>query len=167
MFRNRLGRMFKHVARQARRAEVSCYRVYDHDLPEFPFCIEFYGPNLYVAEYLRRHGLNPEQHEQWLEESLRAISEVLGVPDENIYRKLRQRKAGRAGQYQKLDEVVQEFIVEENGLKFIINLGDYLDTGLFNDHRLTRQMVKQQSAAKKVLNLFAYTGSFSVYTVAT
>ena len=163
MFRNRLTKVYRHISKQAKRLNISCWRVYDHDLPEFPFCIEFYGPNLYVAEYLRRHGLDPEQHERWMQQSLKVISEVLLVPEENIYLKLRQRKAGRAGQYQKLDEVVQEFIVEESGLKFIVNLGDYLDTGLFNDHRLTRQMVKQQSAMKKVLNLFAYTGSFSVY----
>ncbi len=97
---------------------------------------------------------------------MNVITEVLSVPADNIFLKLRQRKPGRLGQYQKFDEKKYEFIVEENGLKFIVNLGDYLDTGLFLDHRLTRQMVKEQSAGKKVLNLFAYTGSFSVYAAA-
>jgi len=76
---------------------------------------------------------------------------------------LRQRKEGRQGQYQKLDERKNEFVVQENGLKFIVNLSDYLDTGLFLDHRLTRQMVEEIAQGKKVLNLFCYTGSFSVY----
>ncbi|MEJ0102191.1 MAG: class I SAM-dependent methyltransferase [Bacteroidota bacterium] len=166
MFRNRLIKVFRHISRQAKKAGVSCYRVYDHDLPEFPFCIEFYADKLYVAEYKRRHGLTDEEHDKWMQESLEAISETLNVPKENIFLKLRQRKAGRLGQYQKLDGAAREFIVDENGLKFIVNLGDYLDTGLFPDHRITRQIVRQQSAGKKVLNLFAYTGSFSVYAAA-
>ncbi|MES1217799.1 MAG: class I SAM-dependent methyltransferase [Bacteroidota bacterium] len=166
MFRNRLVKVFRHSGKQAKRAGVACYRVYDHDLPEFPFCIEFYGTNLYVAEYRRRHGMSDEEHDEWMQQSLEVISEVLLVPKENIYLKLRQKKPGRLGQYQKLDQAVQEFEVEENGLKFLVNLRDYLDTGLFLDHRVTRQMIKEQSENKKVLNLFAYTGSFSVYAAA-
>ena len=110
--------------------------------------------------------MTDEEHDKWIQESLEAISETLGVPKENIFLKLRQRKAGRLGQYQKLDGAAQEFVVDENGLKFIVNLGDYLDTGLFPDHRITRQMLREQSAGKKILNLFAYTGSFSVYAAA-
>lgn len=84
----------------------------------------------------------------------------------NIFLKLRQRKPGRLGQYQKYEAVQHEFQVEESGLKFIVNLSDYLDTGLFLDHRLTRQQVRGLCDGKKVLNLFAYTGSFSVYAAA-
>ena len=145
---------------------VSCYRLYDHDLPEFPFCIEFYDDKLYVAEYKRRHGMTEEEHDDWIEKSIELMMEVLSVSKVNIFLKLRQRKPGRLGQYQKYDEMKHEFVVEENGLKFIVNLSDYLDTGLFLDHRITRQMVKEQSASKKILNLFAYTGSFSVYAAA-
>jgi 23S rRNA (cytosine1962-C5)-methyltransferase len=166
MFRNRLTKVFRHLSKQAKRLCVSCYRVYDHDLPEFPFCIEFYGDKLYVAEYKRRHGMTDEHHDEWMESSIGIITEVLSVSKENIFLKLRQRKPGRLGQYQKYDEIKHEFIVEENQLKFIVNLSDYLDTGLFLDHRITRQMVREQSADKKVLNLFAYTGSFSVYAAA-
>lgn len=110
--------------------------------------------------------MSEEEHEEWTEKSLEVMTEVLGVSKENIFLKLRQRKPGRLGQYQKYDEVQHEFEVAENGLKFIVNLSDYLDTGLFLDHRITRQMVKEQSMGKKVLNLFAYTGSFSVYAAA-
>jgi 23S rRNA (cytosine1962-C5)-methyltransferase len=116
-----------------------------------------------VAEYKRRHGMTETEHDEWMEESLQMITEIAGVPKENIFLKLRQRKPGRLGQYQKLDGVQHEFIADENGLQFIINLSDYLDTGLFLDHRLTRQMIREQSNGKKVLNLFSYTGSFSVY----
>lgn len=110
--------------------------------------------------------MTEEVHDDWMEKSLLVISEVTGVLKGNIFLKLRQRKPGRLGQYQKYDEIQHEFIVEENGLKFIVNLSDYLDTGLFLDHRTTRQMVREQCAGKKVLNLFAYTGSFSVYAAA-
>jgi 23S rRNA (cytosine1962-C5)-methyltransferase len=163
MFKNRLTKVFRHVSKQAKRLDVSCYRVYDHDLPEFPFCIEFYGEKLYVAEYKRRHNMTEDEHDVWMEESLGVIMEVLVVEKENIFLKLRQRKPGRLGQYQKYDEVQHEFVVEENGLQFIVNMSDYLDTGLFLDHRITRQMVRERSKGKKVLNLFAYTGSFSIY----
>lgn len=163
MFKNRLAKVFRHVGKQAKRLGVSCYRLYDHDIPEFPFCIEFYGERLYVAEYKRRHGMTEEEHDDWMENSLGMILEVLPVSKENIFLKLRQRKPGRLGQYQKYDQVQHEFTVEESGLKFLVNLSDYLDTGLFLDHRITRQIVREQSKDKKILNLFAYTGSFSVY----
>ncbi|MBN8687637.1 MAG: class I SAM-dependent methyltransferase [Chitinophagales bacterium] len=166
MFRNRLTKVYRHLGKQARRLGVSCYRVYDHDLPEFPFCIEVYGEKLYVAEYRRNHGMTEEEHDTWMENSLQVAGEVLGVGKEHIFLKLRQRKPGRLGQYQKLDAVQHEFEVVESGLRFIVNLSDYLDTGLFLDHRVTRQQVRGLAAGKRVLNLFAYTGSFSVYAAA-
>jgi 23S rRNA (cytosine1962-C5)-methyltransferase len=166
MFRNRLAKQAKHLGKLAKRQQIQCYRLYDHDLPEFPFCIEYYGDKLYVAEYKRRHGLTDEEHAVWLQQSKQAIAETLNQPPENIFLRLRQRKQGRQGQYQRLEEEQHEFVVEESGLKFIVNLTDYLDTGLFLDHRLTRQMVRDQSKGMKVLNLFAYTGSFSVYAAA-
>lgn len=166
MFHNRLTKVYKHLGKQARRLGVTCYRIYDHDLPEFPVCIEFYNDKLYVAEYKRRHGMSEEEHDVWMEKTLNVICEILSVDKENIYLKLRQRKPGRLGQYQRVDQSLNEMIAQENGLRFIINLSDFLDTGLFLDHRITRQMVREKSQDKKVLNLFAYTGSFSVYAAA-
>lgn len=166
MFRNRLEKVHRHLSKVARRRNIGCYRLYDHDLPEFPFLIEVYGDWLYVSEYKRRHSLGEEEHEAWLEECRKVMSEVLGIEPSHIFIRLRQRKEGRQGQYQKLDETKNERVVEEGGLKFIINLADYLDTGLFLDHRLTRQMVRELSVDKRVLNLFCYTGSFSVYAAA-
>ncbi|TMI89305.1 MAG: methyltransferase domain-containing protein [Bacteroidetes bacterium] len=163
MFRNRLEKVYRHLGKQAKRLGVTCYRLYDHDLPEFPFCIEIYEQNIYVAEYKRRHGMNEDEHDEWMKRSIVAICEILKVSDENIFLKLRQRKPGRLGQYQKTAGKQSEFIVKENNLKFIVNLSDYLDTGLFLDHRVTREKVKTEVKEKKVLNLFSYTGSFSVY----
>lgn len=166
MFRNRLQKVFRHLGKQALRQGISCYRVYDHDLPQFPFIIEIFEDNLYVSEYKRHHNMGEEDYELWLEKSKEVMIEVLEVKNENIFFKIRQRKEGRLGQYQKLDGRKNEFVVKENGLSFIVNLTDYLDTGLFLDHRITRQMVREISKDKKVLNLFCYTGSFSVYAAA-
>jgi 23S rRNA (cytosine1962-C5)-methyltransferase len=166
MFRNRLTKMFRHISKLAKRQSVSCYRVYDHDLPEFPFCIELYEDKVYLAEYKRRHGMTEEEHIAWLEDCLPVISEVLDIPDERIYFRQRQRKAGRQGQYEKLNSEQEFFVVKEDGLSFTINLTDYLDTGLFLDHRITRGMVRAAARDKQVLNLFCYTGSFSVYAAA-
>jgi 23S rRNA (cytosine1962-C5)-methyltransferase len=106
--------------------------------------------------------MNEEEHDKWVEKSIDVVCEVVEAEKEKIFLKLRQRKPGRLGQYQKTAEEKTEFMVEENGLKFIINLSDYLDTGLFLDHRVTREKVKAEAKEKKVLNLFSYTGSFSV-----
>jgi 23S rRNA (cytosine1962-C5)-methyltransferase len=166
MFRNRLTKVFRHLSKQAKKFGATCYRIYDHDLPEFPFLIEIYENKLYVAEYKRRHGMDDKEHQLWLRESLKILSDVTSIQTENIFLKLRQRKEGREGQYQKLSSRQSEFIVIENSLKFIVNLSDYLDTGLFLDHRVTRELVKNESKNKKILNLFCYTGSFSVYAAA-
>ena len=166
MFRNRLEKMFRHRSKQARRMGISCYRVYDHDIPEFPFCIELYGEHVYVAEYLRHHGMEDEIYAQWLEESLACIGEILSVDAEKIFLRQRKKMSHRDEQYEKLDERAHVFTVSENNLLFQVNLTDYLDTGLFLDHRITRQLFRELSAGKQVLNLFCYTGSFSVYAAA-
>ena len=120
MFRNRLTKVYRHLSKQAKRAGISCYRLYDHDLPEFPFCMEWYNDKLYVAEYKRYHGLSEEEHDDWMEQSLGVMTGVLPVQKENIFLKLRQRKPGRLGQYQKYGDLQHEFVVEENGLQFIV-----------------------------------------------
>jgi 23S rRNA (cytosine1962-C5)-methyltransferase len=166
MFHNRLQKVHRHRDKIARRLGVSCYRVYDHDLPEFPFSIEIYDQQVHLAEYKRNHRMNEDEYQSWLEQSVHIIGEVLQVKKENIFYKIRRRKEGRAGQYKKSGDEGAEFMVTENGLKFIVNLSDYLDTGLFLDHRVTREMIKKSAGGKRVLNLFAYTGSFSVYAAA-
>jgi 23S rRNA (cytosine1962-C5)-methyltransferase len=167
MFENRLLKVYKHKSKHAKRLNVSCYRIYDHDLPEFPFAIELYQDKIYVAEYRRRHSMNEEEHEAWLQQSFEIISNVISLPIENIYNRERKRLSHRESeQYERQNSLHQFFKVEENGLKFLVNLSDYLDTGLFLDHRTTREMVRVEAKNKRVLNLFCYTGSFSVYAAA-
>jgi 23S rRNA (cytosine1962-C5)-methyltransferase len=165
MFANRLIKVNRHISKWARKQGISCYRVYDDDLPEFPLAVDVYENILHVAEYERPHGMEPNEHVAWLEGCLEVLSEVLGVTKNLIYLKFRQRQKGLS-QYERFSRVGAEYIVRENGLKFIINPSDYLDTGLFLDHRDTRQLVRTRSEGKRVLNLFAYTGSFSVYAAA-
>ncbi len=157
--------MYKHIGKTARKQHLSCYRVYDIDLPEFPFIIDVYKDCIYVAEYKSKHKLTDEEYTEWLETSLQIIQEVFGVDEKHVFLKLRERQKGEQ-QYTKLNQEKKEMIVDENGMSFIVNLSDYLDTGLFLDHRITRQMVKEMAAGKRVLNLFSYTGSFSVYAAA-
>ena len=162
MFENRLQKVFKHISKQAQKNNISCYRIYDRDLPEFPLIIDIYKDCVYVAEYKSKHKLSEEDYQIWLNESLEIIASVLAVAKDHIFIKKRERQKGEQ-QYSKLNQQKTELIVNENGMSFIVNLSDYLDTGLFLDHRITRQMIKDIASDKRVLNLFAYTGSFSVY----
>jgi len=166
MFRNRLNKVHKHKSKIAKRQQISCYRLYDHDLPEFPFSIEIYEDNIYIAEYLRRHGMEDDEHEAWLQDCMEIIQSITGIEVDNMYCKQRKRMSHREGQYEKLSTEKQYFTVLEDGLKFLINLTDYLDTGLFLDHRITRNKVRNICEGKRILNLFCYTGSFSVYAAA-
>ena len=161
-FENRLAKVYKHIGKIARKQNLACFRVYDIDLPEFPFIIDVYKDLVYVAEYKSKHKLSEEDYDTWLNTSLEIVQKVFNTDKENIFLKLRERQKGEQ-QYSKLKQEKKELIVNEHGLSFIVNLSDYLDTGLFLDHRITRQKVKEISNDKRVLNLFAYTGSFSVY----
>ena len=164
-FANRLAKMHKHFGKWARRQGITCYRVYDNDIPGTPLAVDIYENIVHVAEYARDHGMEPEEHAAWLDGCLQVISEVLGVTPDLIYLKYRQRQKGLR-QYERFSRLGSEYIVRENGLRFLIKPADYLDVGLFLDHRNTRQMVRQESEGKRVLNLFAYTGSFTVYAAA-
>jgi 23S rRNA (cytosine1962-C5)-methyltransferase len=165
MFNNRLLKNYKHRSKQAKRQNITCWRLYDHDLPEFPICIELYEDYIYIAEYNRRHGMSDEDHDAWLIGCKNIISEMTQVPLEKMYLRVRKRMSHREGQYEKEEAVVASKIitVQEEGLRFMVNLTDYLDTGLFLDHRITRKMFSKISKDKNVLNLFSYTSSFSVY----
>jgi 23S rRNA (cytosine1962-C5)-methyltransferase len=134
-FENRLAKVYKHIGKIARKQQLACFRVYDVDLPEFPFIIDVYKDLVYVAEYKSKHKLSEEEYELWLTTSLEIIQQVFGVEKENVFLKLRERQKGEQ-QYSKLNQQKKELIVDENGLSFIVNLSDYLDTGLFLDHRL-------------------------------
>lgn len=162
MFENRLQKVFKHISKQAQKQQISCYRIYDRDLPEFPLIIDVYKDCLYVSEYKSKHKLSDEDYSAWLSGSLEIVSKITGIDKEHIFIKTRERQKGEK-QYTKVNQQKTELIVNENGMSFIVNLSDYLDTGLFLDHRITRKMIKEMATGKRVLNLFSYTGSFSVY----
>lgn len=166
MFANRLAKVYKHNHKVAHKAGITCYRIYDKDLPEFPLIIDVYDTKVYIAEYKANHKLTEHDYEQWLQQSIVVVQQVLQVQPQHVYLKLRKRKEDRHDQYQKNDTVNEYFVVKENSLQFYINLTDYIDTGLFLDHRITRKMVYDASKHKQVLNLFCYTGSFSIYAAA-
>ncbi len=163
MFANRLKKVDRLISKQAKREGISCFRMYDRDLPEFPLIIDRYKDHVLITEYRSNHRLSEEEYEAWLDSSIQTIKEQLQVSDELLHIKERKRKEGRTDQYQRLDAQRAFITVQEGGLQFLVNLNDYLDTGLFLDHRITRDKFRKESKGKRVLNLFAYTGSFSVY----
>ncbi|PSK94103.1 class I SAM-dependent methyltransferase [Taibaiella chishuiensis] len=165
-FANRLQKVNRHIAKWAKRQGISCYRIYDLDMPEFPFCIDRYDACVHVAEYKANHRMPDEEHTAWLEECMNVIASVLEVPVTHIYLKERRRLSRRTEQYEKVATESKKITVQEDGLQFLVNLTDYLDTGLFLDHRPLRKTFRAEAAGKSVLNLFSYTGAFSVYAAA-
>lgn len=168
MFANRLAKNLKRLRAWAATAHVSCYRLYDADMPEYSLAIDLYQtvPDgltwLYVQEYAAPTTVDPEGARRRRGEALSVLTEVCGVPAERIRVRLR-RKTPRGEQYRKLDEQATFHVIEESGLKFRVNFDDYLDTGLFLDHRLTRGRLRDVAGGKRFLNLFAYTGAATVY----
>ncbi len=165
MLGNRVRKMQPHIGKWARRQGISCYRLYDADIPEFPLAVDVYEDHLHVAEYRRRGSTDEAVHRQWRAACRQTLSEVLGIPMNRIFYKERRPQKGKQ-QYERQEERRYEITAYEDGLAFIINLSDYLDTGLFLDHRPLRRQVREQAMGKKVLNLFAYTGSFTVFAAA-
>ena len=162
MFENRLQKRYKHLKKWAKREQITCYRVYDRDIPEFPFSIDLYADMIYFAEYERTAPRTFEEQTQWLAACTQITANTLQVPHENLFIRLRQQQKGTS-QYEKLAAQQRRRIVEENGLRFLVNLSDYLDAGLFLDHRITRAMVAAEAQDTHFLNLFSYTGAFTVY----
>lgn len=161
-FINRLGKNLKHQLKWAKRQNLVAWRIYDRDIPQFPFAIDVYGEHIHLQEYDTGWLMQPEDYQQWLDEVCEAVQFVVGFPKENIHVKQRTRQKGTA-QYEKTGTNGNDFIVHENGRAFWVNLDKYLDTGLFLDHRNTRQKIGSIAAGKRFLNLFSYTGSFTVY----
>jgi 23S rRNA (guanine2445-N2)-methyltransferase / 23S rRNA (guanine2069-N7)-methyltransferase len=164
-FANRLRNRARHFRRWPTKRGITCYRLYERDVPDVPLVVDRYEDALHIAEFARPHDRTPAQHADWLDLMVRTVATVLDVPRDKVFVKHRDRQRG-AGQYQRIDDRDARFVVQEGGLKFIVNLSDFVDTGLFLDHRVTRQMVRQRAAGKHFLNLFGYTGSFTVYAAA-
>ncbi|MED5510510.1 MAG: bifunctional 23S rRNA (guanine(2069)-N(7))-methyltransferase RlmK/23S rRNA (guanine(2445)-N(2))-methyltransferase RlmL [Pseudomonadota bacterium] len=165
MFANRLKKNIKHLAKWARKNKVSCYRIYDADLPDYALAIDLYDDQVHVQEYAPPKQIDPQKAVERLKEAMHIIPDVLEVPANSVSLKVRQKQRG-SNQYEAQAAQNKRFEVEENGLKFWVNLKDYLDTGLFLDHRDTRLMLMNMARGKDFLNLFSYTGSVTVYAAA-
>lgn len=159
---NRLGKNLKHQLKWAKRQNIEAWRIYERDIPQFPFAIDVYGEHIHLQEFDTGWLMQPQERRNWLEDVCRAVQFVTGFPREHIHLKQRTRQKGKE-QYEKTGQAGEDFIVSENGRRFWVNLDKYLDTGLFLDHRNTRKNVGEQAQDKRFLNLFAYTGSFTVY----
>jgi 23S rRNA (guanine2445-N2)-methyltransferase / 23S rRNA (guanine2069-N7)-methyltransferase len=169
MFANRLRKNIKSAQDWARREDVDCFRIYDADMPEYAFAIDQYGDGeanrwAVVQEYAPPKTIEPQAARQRRTEALAVIRHELGIPADRLFiRERRQQKDG--AQYEKLDNEREYDIVRERPYKFAVNFTDYLDTGLFLDHRLTRRYLGELAKGKRFLNLFAYTGTATVYAV--
>ena len=170
MFVNRLLKNLRHTGRWARREGISCYRLYDADMPEFAVAVDVYTDLrdqvwAVVQEYQAPRGVDPARAAGRLEEALAGVRSVLELPLERLVLKVRQRQRG-AAQYGRQGSAGQLHAVREGGLTFLVNFTDYLDTGLFLGHRQTRALIRTLAPGRAFLNLFGYTGSATVYAAA-
>lgn len=161
--RNRLKKNLRRLRPWAKRHDVTCYRLYDRDLPDVPLTVDLYGTeedgdHLHLSVFEPRHGIDSARVDGWAA----VVAAELGVPAAKVH--LKRRSPGES--YEKQGAAGRRLTVREAGLKLGVNLDDYVDTGLFLDHRITRAKVRAESAGKRVLNLFAYTGAFTVYAAA-
>jgi 23S rRNA (cytosine1962-C5)-methyltransferase len=164
MFANRVAKNVKHLRKWAKNAGIECFRIYDRDIPELPFALDLYADRAHLQEY-SKPLMDGRAQRQWLAAMHEAAAQALGLPSKNVV--LKQRHGQRPDeQYRKLAASAQDFVVREGGHRFIVNLTDHLDTGLFLDHRQTRALVASLARGRRVLNLFCYTASFSVYAAA-
>jgi 23S rRNA (guanine2445-N2)-methyltransferase / 23S rRNA (guanine2069-N7)-methyltransferase len=168
MFANRLRKNLQRLDPWAAREHIDCFRVYDADMPEYAFAIDLYGRearHVYVQEYAPPKTVNQESAREHRREVLAVLPEVLSVPIAQVHSRVRKPQKG-AEQYEKRESLAERHAVSEGGLKFWVNFQDYLDTGLFLDHRIMRAMLRAWAKDTDFLNLFCYTGSASVYAAA-
>ncbi|MDR2534952.1 MAG: class I SAM-dependent methyltransferase [Treponema sp.] len=165
MLYNRIQKRFRHLKKWAKRIETDAFRLYDRDIPEIPLLIDYYGQGVSGALYQRPYEKDEAEERRWLEAMTRAISAALDLSESRVFLKERKRQRGN-DQYQKLKDAHITHQIHEGGLVFQVNLSDYLDTGLFLDRRKLRAVLRQAAGGKRVLNLFSYTCSFSVYAAA-
>jgi 23S rRNA (guanine2445-N2)-methyltransferase / 23S rRNA (guanine2069-N7)-methyltransferase len=168
MFANRLRKNLKLMDSWAGREHIDCYRVYDADMPEYAFAIDLYGRegrHAYVQEYAPPKTVNQERARERRREALAVLPDVLAVPRQHVHSRVRKAQKG-SEQYEKRENVAERHAVREGGLKFWVNFRDYLDTGLFLDHRIVRGMLRDWARDADFLNLFCYTGSATVYAAA-
>lgn len=164
MLRNRLKKNLKTVGQWARKQGIGCYRLYDADMPEFALAIDVYEGRVHVQEYAAPRSVDERSARERLAEALAVIPEALGIDRDALVCKQRQRQSGTS-QYEKQAASGEFFQVHEHGCALKVNLKDYLDTGLFLDHRPVRHWIQQHAQGKRFLNLFCYTGAATVHAV--
>lgn len=160
LFRSRLTKRAKHLRRWPTRRDIHCFRLYERDIPEIPLVVDRYDNSLHITRYDRPHDRDRGRDAAWMQLMRETAANCLEIPLDNVHLKHRDHDVQ---QYKKVDGQKKFQQVQERDLKFLVNLTDYVDTGLFLDHRNLRQMVREQAEGKDFLNLFAYTGSFTVY----
>ncbi|MBE3659643.1 23S rRNA (guanine(2445)-N(2))/(guanine(2069)-N(7))-methyltransferase [Vibrio navarrensis] len=161
-FANRLKKNIGKVGKWAKKEQLDCYRIYDADLPEYNVAIDIYLDHIVIQEYAAPKDIPEEKAKRRLTDIIRATIQVTGIEANKVVLKVREKQKGR-NQYQKMAQVAQTMEVNEYGVKLIVNLYDYLDTGLFLDHKITRRRLGEMAQGKDFLNLFAYTGSATVH----
>ena len=161
MFANRLAKNQKRLKKWLKQSGETCYRIYDADMPEYALAVDRYGDRVHVQEYAAPSSVNPAQAQKRLFDALEVLPEALGVDPSKIYVKRRERQTG-AAQYQKREASGERFEVQEGSARLWVNLRDYLDTGLFLDHRPVRRMLGEMASGKRFLNLFCYTATATV-----
>jgi len=162
MFANRLQKNLKQMGKWVRREGIDCYRVYDADMPEYSLAIDLYHDWVHVQEYAAPKSIDPEKASARLFDALAAIPQALGIDKSRVVIKRRERQSGTR-QYERQSAQGQFLEVSEGGVKLLVNLTDYLDTGLFLDHRPMRMRIQREAAGKRFLNLFSYTATASVH----
>jgi 23S rRNA (cytosine1962-C5)-methyltransferase len=160
MFANRVRKNARHLGKWARRERVTCWRVYDRDIPEVPVTLDIYEGALVLNDFRIE-----QEDTAWLDELAATAKQTLDATEVFVKQRERLAHRGDGGQYERLDERGAWRVVSEGGHRFRVNLSDYIDTGLFLDHRITRARAAAEPA-RSMLNLFAYTGAFSVYGAA-
>ena len=165
MFANRLRKNLKKLGKWAKQQHINCYRVYDADLPEYSVAVDIYQGEqtwVIVQEYEPPKTVDQHKADQRLAGLLAEIPNILDISRDNVFLKIR-RKQRSTDQYEKYGDSGRFHCIEEGGCRLLVNFEDYLDTGLFLDHRPIRLMIRQQAEGKRFLNLFAYTGSATVH----
>lgn len=160
---NRIRKRFTHIKKWAKREDVSCFRVYARDLIDYPLVIDWLDGDAVLWLHPRKKDDTDTKQDIYEKNAIETVQLALNLNPEQLYVKYRKKQKGLQNQYSKLSYQEEKKIVTENGLRFELNLSDYLDTGLFLDHRKTRALSATLAKKKHVLNLFAYTGAFSVY----
>lgn len=165
MFANRLQKNRRQLNRWLRQNDIQCYRLYDADMPEYAVAVDVYGEHVHVQEYAAPKSVDADKAQARLLDALAAIPQALDIPRENVQVKRRERQTGLR-QYERLAEQGEFLEVREGQVKLLVNLTDYLDTGLFLDHRPMRLRIASEARGKRFLNLFCYTGAATVHAAA-